>query len=197
MEPVYMIMGQACGTAACLAIDEGTDVQKVEYAKLKERLLADKQLIEWTGPTKTITPMVRSTDLPGVVVDDTKARLTGDWKTGSYPGIDGKYQHDLNEGKGHKEARFELRVPTDGKYEVRFAYVANNNRASNVPVTVESAGRKKTVKVNEKKPPAGDKSFASLGVFECRSDTPVVVTVTNEGTDGYVVIDAVQAVAVK
>ena len=43
MEPVYMELGQACGTAAAQAIDGKTDVQHVDYHKLRERLAADKQ----------------------------------------------------------------------------------------------------------------------------------------------------------
>ncbi len=47
MEPVYMILGQSAGTAAALAIDGKTSVQKVDYAKLRERLLVDKQILKW------------------------------------------------------------------------------------------------------------------------------------------------------
>jgi hypothetical protein len=47
MEPVFMLLGQSAATAACLAIDAGTTVQKVDYAKLKERLVADKQRLTW------------------------------------------------------------------------------------------------------------------------------------------------------
>ncbi|RCR68684.1 FAD-dependent oxidoreductase [Larkinella punicea] len=43
MEPVFMILGQSAATAAVLAIDGKTTVQKVPYAKLKEVLLKDKQ----------------------------------------------------------------------------------------------------------------------------------------------------------
>jgi hypothetical protein len=43
MEPVFMILGQSTGTAACIAIDEHVSVQNVEYSKLKKRLIADKQ----------------------------------------------------------------------------------------------------------------------------------------------------------
>ena len=43
MEPVFMILGQSAGTAACLAIDDDVPVQDVEYSKLKNRLIADKQ----------------------------------------------------------------------------------------------------------------------------------------------------------
>jgi hypothetical protein len=47
MEPVFMILGQSAATAACLAIDEKVRVQKVDYAKLRARLLADKQILQW------------------------------------------------------------------------------------------------------------------------------------------------------
>jgi len=43
MEPVFMILGQSAGTAACIAIDDDVSVQDLEYAKLKEQLLADSQ----------------------------------------------------------------------------------------------------------------------------------------------------------
>jgi len=43
MEPVFMILGQSAGTAACIAINDSVTVQDVEYDKLKKRLLADKQ----------------------------------------------------------------------------------------------------------------------------------------------------------
>jgi len=43
MEPVFMILGQSAATAAAQAIHEGVAVQDVDYARLRERLLADKQ----------------------------------------------------------------------------------------------------------------------------------------------------------
>ncbi len=47
MEPVFMILGQSAGTAAAIAIDSGVTVQKVDYARLRERLLSDKQVLDW------------------------------------------------------------------------------------------------------------------------------------------------------
>lgn len=38
-----MVLGQSAGTAAAIAIDPGVVVQKVDYVKLKSRLLADSQ----------------------------------------------------------------------------------------------------------------------------------------------------------
>jgi hypothetical protein len=49
MEPVFMILGQSAATAAVLAIENKTVVQKVDYAKLRQALLRDKQILEWPG----------------------------------------------------------------------------------------------------------------------------------------------------
>ncbi len=47
MEPVFMILGQSAATAAALAIDGGLAVQQVPYDALRERLLADGQVLEF------------------------------------------------------------------------------------------------------------------------------------------------------
>ena len=43
MEPVFMILGQSVSTAAVHAIDKKCAVQDVDYNKLREQLLQDKQ----------------------------------------------------------------------------------------------------------------------------------------------------------
>jgi len=52
MEPVFMILGQSAATAAVLALEAGCAVQDVPYPKLRERLLADGQVLEWQPPQK-------------------------------------------------------------------------------------------------------------------------------------------------
>ncbi len=47
MEPVFMILGQSAATAACMAIDDTVGVQKIEYPRLRARLLADRQILNW------------------------------------------------------------------------------------------------------------------------------------------------------
>lgn len=49
MEPVFMILGQSAATAAVMAIDAGIAVQDVPYDKLRARLLADGQVLEYTS----------------------------------------------------------------------------------------------------------------------------------------------------
>ena len=46
MEPVFMILGQSAATAAALAIRHGCDVQDVPFPELRQRLLADGQVLE-------------------------------------------------------------------------------------------------------------------------------------------------------
>lgn len=48
MEPVFMVLGQSATTAACQAIDEGRAVQDIDYRRLRQRLLDDKQILTWT-----------------------------------------------------------------------------------------------------------------------------------------------------
>ncbi len=45
MEPVFMILAQSAATAAALAIDEGVSLQALDYARLKEKLQADGQIL--------------------------------------------------------------------------------------------------------------------------------------------------------
>ncbi len=45
MEPVFMILAQSAATAASLAIDTGKSVQDLDYARLRKKLLADKQIL--------------------------------------------------------------------------------------------------------------------------------------------------------
>jgi hypothetical protein len=192
MEPVFMVLGQSSATAAVLAIDGNTSVQDVDYAKLKERLLADKQVLEWTGPRPT--PSLDPKKLPGIVLDDDQAAKKGDWtKSSSIGGYVGtQYLHDDNKTKGGLEAVYKFTLEKPGLYEVRIAYTPNANRATNVPVTIVHAKGQSTVSVNQKNPPAIDKALHPLGRFTFEKEA--IVTIGNAGTDGYVIADAVQLV---
>ncbi|HND53655.1 MAG TPA: FAD-dependent oxidoreductase [Pirellulaceae bacterium] len=196
MEPVFMVLGQSAATAACQSLDAGLSIQKIDIPKLQQRLIEDGQVLKWIAPApKGVEPK----SLPGVVVDDADAKATGEWSTGvTVPGFIGRgYAHDGNELKGAKSLRFTIAVPKAEKkaekYELRLAYSPHQNRATNVPVTVEHAGGATKIKVDQRQPPPIDRRFVSLGVFTIAADQPLVVVVSNEATDGYVTADAVQA----
>ncbi|MFH5803438.1 FAD-dependent oxidoreductase [Alienimonas sp. DA493] len=46
MEPVFMTLGQSAATAAALAVERDVPVQDVDYASLRDRLLADEQRLD-------------------------------------------------------------------------------------------------------------------------------------------------------
>ncbi len=56
MEPVFMVLGQSAATAAVHALDEGVPVQRVDGNKLRERLLADRQILEWKAQPRSDRP---------------------------------------------------------------------------------------------------------------------------------------------
>ena len=80
-----------------------------------------------------------------------------------------------------------------GTYELRLAYTPHANRASNVRVLVKHANGSQVVIVDQtRKPDQG--AFHRLGRFTCAAGKQASVTVSAAGTDGYVVVDAVQFV---
>jgi hypothetical protein len=172
-------------------------------------LLADGQVLVWTGPKAQSGGAPGATDpkgidpakLPGIVMDDGKARLEGDWAhSSSQPSYVGEgYLHDGNEAKGHKSARFVLPVKEAGEYEVRLSYSPNPNRATNVPVAVSgfTGGNTKKITVNQKQPPTIDGLFVSLGSFRFDAGAKATIGISNAGTDGHVIVDAVQLVPAK
>ena len=93
---------------------------------------------------------------------------------------------------GKASAHYETMLPSDGNYEVRISWPPNKNRSSKVAVTIVSAEGVKTVSVNQQQPPHKTEVFRSLGVFRFESEKAATVTISNEESDGYVVIDAVQ-----
>jgi FAD dependent oxidoreductase len=190
MEPVFMVLGQSAATAACLAIDDKVDVQKVEYAKLKERLLKDKQVLDL--PRRPAKGGIDPKTLKGIVVDDEQAERKGFEAKSSAVGpfVGAGYRHDGGTKDGKQSATYTPDLPTAGQYEVRILYSSNPNRASNAVVNVASVGQVTTVKVDQRKGPTG--GWHSIGTFSFAKGKSGRVVITNEGADGHVIIDAVQ-----
>lgn len=47
MEPVFMVLGQSAGAAACLALEQERSVQEIDFDKLQERLKTEGQVLLW------------------------------------------------------------------------------------------------------------------------------------------------------
>lgn len=196
MEPVFMILGQSAATAASQAIDDEVIVQEVDYAKLSQRLKADGQIIKYEGTRGKPAMAISPKKIDGIVVDDRDAKFVGAWEESAHirPFIGRGYHHDGNQAKGKSSVSFATKLKP-GKYDVRLAYSANSNRASNLPVAIHSAEGKKQVTIDQRKQPNVDELFVSLGQFTFDESAEVVVS--NDGTDGHVIVDAVVFVPVK
>ena len=112
-----MVLGQSAGTAACLAIDEKVDVQKVDYAKLKERLLKDKQVLDL--PRKKRLGGIDPKTLRGIVVDDEQAERKGfaSKSPAIGPYVGAGYRHDGGTKDGKQSATFTPNLPRTGTDE--------------------------------------------------------------------------------
>lgn len=198
MEPVFMILGQSAAVAASIAIEEKLPVQKVNYDRLAALLKEQKQIISNEGFKARVPPPppLDPAQLGGIIVDDAAATITGEWSNSvsGAPFVGDGYIHDGNEDKGAKKVRFVPGLPKAGRYEVRIIYAALGNRASNVPVTVNASDGPKTVKVDQRRA-LKDNQPLSLGVFRFEAGSSGWVEVSNEGTDGHVIADAVQFIS--
>jgi hypothetical protein len=130
--------------------------------------------------------------LPGIFLDDLDAAVKGVWVESTFGGkyLAGGFLHDNNQDKG--DSWLEFHPDVSGRFEVRLAYVAFANRATNVPVTVTHVGGQTTVHVNQRLQPPIDGQFVSLGTFQL--DDRSAIRIANTATDGYVVVDGLQLV---
>ncbi|MFP6765132.1 MAG: DUF1549 domain-containing protein, partial [Planctomycetaceae bacterium] len=146
----------------------------------------------------TVAPMAVN-QVAGVVVDDDQAEISGNWTLSQFAKnyVGAGYRHDRGQPKGSNTAIFRPNLPRDGEYEVRFAYNSGSGRSPAVPVTIFGADDPKTVTINQQKRPTIDGRFVSLGRFSFLRNGQNQVVVTNKGTTGILIIDAVQFLPVE
>lgn len=98
MEPVFMCLGQVAGIAASMYIEDGlASVQEVDYQKINEAIATD--------------PFMDGSQ-PDVLVDDSQAVVSGDWKQSTYTKAYGPTYYSGSEGF----VEFSLTAPTAGDY---------------------------------------------------------------------------------
>ncbi len=207
------MMGEVVGKAASLCVLHSCDPRGV-YADHLDGLI---ELLKVPGrarrasvdaalvipPAPPIAPPANPTNvgvdpsqLPGLVVDDSKAIVAGNWKASTFEAtfVGSHYIHDNRSGKGTKSVRWEFEVPTTGRYEVRLSYTDSASRDPQIPVTVEGAGEPHLVSMNQRLTPPHAGGFATVGVFNFDAGKRSAVTISNKGTTGHVIADALQLV---
>lgn len=194
MEPVFMVLGQSAATAACFSLDDGVTVQAVDYTKLKSRLEKDGQVLDKERKAKSAAAdTIDPKSLKGIVVDDADAKKTGEWtdSTSTKGYIGHSYLHDGNEGKGSKTVTFSLPVSKAGEYTLEIAYTALANRASNVPISITTAAGLQKAMLNQQVAPKNG-AFQPVGKYKIQAGETATVTISNENTNGHVIVDAVR-----
>lgn len=191
MEPVFMVLSQSAAVAASLALKGQCAVQDVPYTQLREQLAAQNQILEFQSALAKPEP-IAPRDLGGIVVDDLDVTFTDDWvcrHDGRFVGQ--SFRADVSHGKADKTFRYRAALPKPGKYEVRYAYTPVRGADKSVPVTVYTNEGPKVIRIDLSQPPPLDGLWVSLGQFEFHTQEASVV-VSNAGTKGIVVTDAVQ-----
>jgi hypothetical protein len=181
------------------AEEEKLAAHEAKLASLKQDLDAAKKDL---AKMKTASSKVNAApgksapaaDFPGIIVDDADAKPIGEWSNSKHTAgfIGDGYKTDDNKDKGSKTITFTPKIPKSGRYEVRFAYPPMANRAKKVPVHIFHADGEEKVLVDETLEPPLDGRFVSLGRFRFEQDGAGYVLVSNDGTKGFVVADAMQ-----
>lgn len=132
--------------------------------------------------------------LPGLVLDNRSAKLKGEWmrSTSNPHWVGEEYIHDKSEKGTEKTVTYDLKIPQSGSYEVRLSYSAGTNRPTKALIRVQHGGGKKDVRINQRKSPPHDNLFITIGTFPFEKDQPASIQISNKGTSGALIADAVQ-----
>ncbi len=131
--------------------------------------------------------------LPGLALDDTAAKAVGGWKPSTYGGkfLGSGAVYDEKRKDGPSTLTFDPEIRKSGKYEVRLAYVAHENRSTRTPVTILHADGEELKRVNQRETPPVEGRFVSLGTFRFEAGGAGFVMISNDGADGAVSVDGV------
>lgn len=199
------MMGEVVGKAVSLLVQHGGTPRDVYHEHLDElkdllrlphparRATVDAPIV--IDPEKIMPPPERAwvepNQLPGIIIDDRQAELTGTWTEGQ--GLRGHLAYGYHYGReASATASFAFQVPQSGRYEIRAAHQPHENRATNTPVAVHHADGIAHQRINQREPADLPYGFVSLGVYRFEADRSYAVVYGTEDVDGLVHLDGVQ-----
>ncbi len=179
-------------------LEKVVEEHKKAVAALQAKIREARKVAKKNGRTPARGPLSVK-ELPGVVVDDLKAKQVGEWKKSTYMNtFIGKNYVYASPGGPLATLTFTPNIPKSGKYEVRLAFLVGSNRAVNAPIDIHFAGGKKQLRINQTRVPSIDGRFYPLGQFQFEKGKSGFVQVSNKGAKGGVVVaDAVQFIPVE
>ena len=166
-------------------------VAKEQATQITQLRLEINKLKKKTGVKPSAIPSLQAKDLPGIVVDNPDAKVIGSWnKSSSVKNhVGSEYLYTSNSSN---KVVYPVKFAKGGKYQVRISFAHHPNRSTKTLVTVRHNDGEKTFRINQKKEPAADGYFQSLGFFEFQSGQWDAVEISAMGGDGAVIADAVQ-----
>ena len=202
VEPTWMTIGQSAGVAAALAARTGGAVQALDYPTLRARLLAQNVVLDLPplpplgkpdrAAAGTVAPDLKS--LPGLILDDAQAELTGAWErsTNFKPHVGTGYLHDEQRSDGKSRAAFRFNGPADGEFALLMAYSAHVTRTTRLPVTLVGGDTEQSLVVDQTIALPDGQAFREVGRVRLRQGVAYTLTVTNQDTRGFAIVDAFQ-----
>lgn len=185
MEPVFMVLGQSAAKAACLAIDNNTDVQKIDVAQI-QRMYDEDPLLDGTAPD--------------ILVDDTAVEPAGNsqWRRVNTYGGYGPSLYMLEPTVRTEALRYPFSVKRDGRYTIYTYYSKRGGMSKLSQLTVFDGAEHKRITIDyDAVTIHGQTSgeWVSLGEYDLRAGTSGYVEFDNGGEiTGTLYADAVLVV---
>ncbi|MCA9057126.1 MAG: DUF1553 domain-containing protein [Planctomycetaceae bacterium] len=166
---------------------------EAEDQQLERRI---KELTAAVGKASSSSPQrdIKAASLPGIIVDDDQAVLTGAWGSSEHspPYIGSGYRHS-NSPRTRQTAEYRALIPTDGEFVIRMSHNSQSSRTADLPVTIRHSRGVAMAHVNQQQPPNADGVFSELGKYYFDAGDEAVVTIhADQASAGYVIVDAVQ-----
>lgn len=185
MEPVFMVLGQSAAKAACLAIDNNTDVQKIDVAQI-QRMYDEDPLLDGTAPD--------------ILVDDTAVEPAGNsqWRRVNTYGGYGPSLYMLEPTVRTEALRYPFSVKRDGRYTIYTYYSKRGGMSKLSQLTVFDGAEHKRITIDYDAviihgQTSGE--WVSLGEYDLRAGTSGYVEFDNGGeVTGTLYADAVLVV---
>ncbi len=186
MEPQYMILGQAAGMAASMAVRQKLPVHRIDIASLQKRLTEQGQIISLEENPNGFFQQGNT-----VVVDDDLSRFvekTGRWYASEDSAVARKdITYRYTDTREYSSFTFRPHLPVTGKYKIYGWWAKQAISATKVPVEITCGKDSRTVVSNQRR--TGD-GWVLLGTFDCEKGYQTRVTISNRGADGIVIADA-------
>ncbi len=167
------------------------DMHQVKLQQIDQVIETRQTQIEVLRKELGVLEPVEVADLPGLVIDDEQATLTGNWNRSDNvsPYVGAGYQY----ANGDARAEFEVEVAGAGDYEVLVSWTPHPNRCHGVMVKATTGETQVESAIDQRQLPGTNGLFHSIGQLTVAAGQTVNVSVSGTKT-GAIVIDAVQLI---